>query len=253
MDRTEKTANDNFAIDISHLLNYVWKKVWVVIVAGFLTAALGFTLSAFIIEPKYSSSILLYVNNGSISLEQISFNISQSDISASKSLVKTYTVLLKTRTTLESVIDKTGVEYTYDDLAEMITATNADGTEIMEITVTSTNPYEASQIANGIAEILPMRIAEIIEGATMEVVDSAIPDLEKVSPGIMKYTAIGLLLGVLTAVTVLIVMAMLDNTIHDEEYVLSMYNYPILAKIPDLDSDSPDKKYGYYYSMNTRI
>jgi hypothetical protein len=46
---------------------------------------------------------------------------------------------------------------------------------------------------------------------------------------------------------------MLDNTVHDEEYILSTYNYPILAKIPDLASSGSDKKYGYYYSSNTRI
>ncbi len=253
MDRTEQTVRDNFTIDISHTLKYIWRNVWVVIVAGVLTAAIGFSLSAFIIAPKYSSSILLYVNNGSIALDQIGINISPSDITAAQSLVKTYTVILKSRTTLESVIDKAGVEYTYEDLAGMISASNADGTEIMKITVTSENPYEAATLANCIAEVLPGRISEVIRGATMEVVDSAIPILQKISPSITKYTAVGLILGVLIAVTVLAILAMLDNTVHDEEYILSTYNYPILAKIPDLASSGSDKKYGYYYSSNTRI
>lgn len=253
MERTEQGMKDNFAIDISHMLKYILRNVWIVIVAGILTAAIGFSLSAFFITPKYSSSVMLYVNNGSISIGDIPLDITQSDILAAQSLVKTYTVILKTRTTLESVIEKTGVAYTYDELADMISATNANGTEIMKITVTSENPYESSKIANCIAEVLPTRISEIIEGATMEVVDSAIPNLQKISPSIMKYTAVGLILGALIAVAVLAVLAMLDNTIHDEEYVLSTYNYPILAKIPDLVNAGSDKKYGYYYSSNTRI
>lgn len=253
MDRTEQASRDIFSIDISHMLKYIWRNVWIVIVAGVLTAAIGFSLSAFVITPKYSSSILLYVNNGSISLGDLPLNITQSDILASQSLVKTYTVILKTRTTLESVIDKAGVEYDYEELAKMISATNADGTEIMKITVTCENPYEAANIANCIAEVLPGRIAELIRGATMEVVDSAIPKLQKISPSIMKYTAIGLVLGALIAVTVLAVLAMLDNTVHDEDYILSTYNYPILAKIPDLTSQASDKKYGYYYKSNMRI
>ena len=36
-----------------------------------------------------------------------------------------------------------------------------------------------------------------------------------------------------------------DNTIHDEDYILNTYNYPILAKIPDL-LETPTKRYGYY-------
>ena len=80
----------------------------------------------------------------------------------------------------------------------------------------------------------------------MEVVDSAIPDLDKVAPSITRYTAVGLLLGVLLSMIVLIVLALMDDTIHDEEYILKTYDYPILAKIPDLvNTDS--KKYGYYY------
>jgi hypothetical protein len=39
----------------------------------------------------------------------------------------------------------------------------------------------------------------------------------------------------------------MDNTIHDEEYVINTYGLPILAKVPNL-MDSGSKKYGYYYN-----
>jgi len=108
----------------------------------------------------------------------------------------------------------------------------------------------AEQIANGIAKILPQRIAEIVEGATMEVVDSAIADPEKVAPSITTYTAIGFVLGAVLAFAVLVVFARMDNTVHDEDYVIKMYDYPILAKVPDL-LDSGTKKYGYYYKRDS--
>jgi hypothetical protein len=44
-------------------------------------------------------------------------------------------------------------------------------------------------------------------------------------------------------------MALLDNTVHDEDYVIKTYDYPILAKVPDL-LDSGTKKYGYYYKRH---
>ena len=79
----------------------------------------------------------------------------------------------------------------------------------------------------------------------MEVVDSAIPNTEKIAPSRTKYTIIGFVIGVLFAIVAVVVAAMMDDTIHDEEYVLQNYEYPILAKIPDL-VNSGGKKYGYY-------
>jgi hypothetical protein len=43
----------------------------------------------------------------------------------------------------------------------------------------------------------------------------------------------------------------MDDTIHDEEYVLRTYDYPILAKIPNLVNDSA-KRYGYYYQSKEK-
>ena len=177
---------------------------------------------------------MLYVNNSSFTVGDLGFSISSSEISAAQSLVKTYTVLLKNRTTLEKIIDETNVDYTWEELYEMIDAAPVNETEIMEVTVTATDPYEAEKLANGIARILPKRVSEIVEGSSMEVVDSAIAINKKVAPNITKFTAVGFVLGVVFSVALLVVLALLDNTIHDEEYVLNNYGYPILAKIPDL-------------------
>ena len=133
----------------------------------------------------------------------------------------------------------------------MIESGPVNETEVLQITVTSTDPYEAERIANGIAKILPQRIAEIVEGASMEVVDSAIVDTEKVAPSITNFTAPGLVIGVLISATALIILAMLDDTIHDEEYVLRTYDYPILGKVPNL-LNTGNKAYGYYSQKHQR-
>lgn len=250
MENKERVNREYYTIDILHVMRELWNKVWMIIISAVLAAGVGFSIAAFIITPKYSSSILLYVNNSSFSLGNTSFSISSSEITAAQSLVKTYSEILTNRTTLERIIDKTNVDYNYKELAKMIVAAPSNETEIMRVTVTGTDPYEASRIANCVAEVLPVRIAEIIDGASMEVVDSAIPNLEKISPSITRYTAIGLIIGLLLSIASISVAAILDDTIHSEDYILETYDYPILAKIPDLLSDSKGK-YGYYYSRRT--
>lgn len=249
METKQKNVKEYYTIDLLHIVKTLWQRVWIIAVSGLAAALLAFVTSAFLITPTYSSSIMLYVNNSSFSLGNTSFSISSSEISAAQSLVKTYGELLNNRTTLERIIEKTGVEYDYVQLSKMIESAPSNDTEIMKVTVTCDDPYEAAKIANCIAEVLPVRISEIIDGASMEVVDSAIPNLEKVAPSITQYTAVGLMLGVLVAVLALIIVAMMDGTIHDEEYVLRTYDYPILAKVPDL-INTGNRRYGYYQNKH---
>lgn len=245
MKNTEKNSNDYYVVDLFHILKTLWHRVWIIVLTGVVAAAVGFCVAAYLIAPKYSSSVMLYVNNSSFSLGNTSFSITSSEITAAQSLVKTYGEVLNNRTTLERVAKNADVSYSYRTLLNMIEAYPSNETEIMKVTVTSDDPNEAAKIANSIAEVLPVRISEIIDGASMEVVDSAIPEMNKVSPSITKYTAIGLIIGVLLSVIVLVIVAMVDDTIHSEEYVMETYDYPILAKVPDL-LGSGTKRYEYY-------
>ena len=110
MDSTEKISKDYYVVDLAHIVKVVWKRIWVVAVVSVLVAALGFSLAAFVITPTYSSSIMLYVNNSSFTVGDLGFSISSSEISAAQSLVKTYTVLLKNRTTLQKIIEDFDLE-----------------------------------------------------------------------------------------------------------------------------------------------
>ncbi|MBE6727653.1 MAG: hypothetical protein E7562_03285 [Ruminococcaceae bacterium] len=251
MDNKEKNSVEYYSIDLLHIAKTLWKRAWLIAISGFLAAAIGFSIATFLIAPTYSSSIMLYVNNSSFSLGNTSFSISSSEITAAQSLVKTYGEILNNRTTLERVIEEANVDYTYRELSNMIVAEPSNETEIMRVTVTTEDPVESERIADCIAEVLPIRIAEIIDGASMEVVDSAVAEYEKVAPSITQYTAVGLVLGVLLSTIVLIITAMLDDTIHDDEYILRTYDYPILAKVPDL-LNSGNKQYGYYSQKSSK-
>ena len=251
MDNQEKNSRDYYTIDVLHIFKSLWRCAWIIILSGLVAGGIGFAVSEFAIAPTYSSSVKLYVNNSEISLGNTNFSISASELTAAQSLVRTYGEILDSRSTLERVIDEADVDYSWKDLSKMIKYAPANDTEIMRVTVTCEDPNEASKIANTIAEVLPERIDEIIDGASMKVVDSAVPDTEKVAPSVTKYTAVGLVVGALVSMVILTVVALMDDTIHDEEYVLRAYDYPILGKVPDL-LDSGNKSYGYYSQKRQR-
>lgn len=254
MDKKTKTKDEYYVIDLRHVFKSLWKRMWLIVVIGLLAGAIGYGYATYFVAPTYSSHIKLYVNNSAISVGNSTFSISSSELSAAQSLVKTYGEILDSRSTLVRVAEEADVDYSWQTLSSMIRCSTSNNTEIMMVTVTSTDPYEASNIAEAISVVLPIRIDEIIDGATMAVVDAAVPEMTKVGPDITRYTTLGLVLGLLIAAIVIVVIALMDGTIHDEEYVMRTYDYPILGKVPDL-LGSGNKSYGYYtqnqYKANT--
>ena len=60
--------------------------------------------------------------------------------------------------------------------------------------------------------------------------------------------AVSIYLCVLMLSIVIVIIALMDDTIHDDEYIQKTYDYPILAKIPDLLEEHSSGSKDYYYS-----
>ena len=121
MEKREKNNSEYYTIDVVHIVKSLWRRVWLITLCGLLAAAIGFSISAFAIAPTYVSYVKLYVNNSSISLGNTNFSISASELTAAQSLVRTYGDILDSRSTLQRIIEKAEVDYTWKELSEMIT------------------------------------------------------------------------------------------------------------------------------------
>ena len=102
---------------------------------------------------------------------------------------------------------------------------------------------EAERIANCIAELLPGRISEIVEGSSVKIVDYAIVPSHKSSPSISRYTLLGLLLGAVVSCGVIVLMELFDEQIRDEDYVRQTFDLPLLAAVPDLTGKGAGDSY----------
>ena len=236
--------NDEIEIDLSRLFGALLKRAWLIGIVAVLCAVLTLVGTVLFVAPKYDSSTMFYVNNSSLSLEDMDFSISTGDISASKSLVKTYIVILNSRETLNDVIDYAGVNRTYSQVKGMIQAEAVDSTEVFQVTVTSDDPEEAERIADAIAYILPKRISKIIQGTTAVVVDSAILPTRSSAPNYTHNTLLGFLAGFVGIIAALIIMELMDNTIRQEDDIAQISSHPILAAVPDITATSKGGAYG---------
>ncbi len=230
-----KKNNDSDEIDLLEVAKALLHRWWALVLAVVIFGAAAFGYTYFFIDPLYQSSTLLYVNNSDISLGATSFTISNADLTAAQKLVNTYVVILKSRTALSEVIEEAGLNYSYEDLKDMISAAAVNSTEVFEVVVTSKDPAEAERIANTIANVLPEKIADIVSGSDVRIVDYAVIPSHRSSPSYTRNTAIGMLLGLVLSAAAVILAGMFDDNIRSEDYLAQAYpEIPLLAVIPDM-------------------
>ncbi len=234
MDEKNKMAGQEVEIDLGRLLRTILDRAWMVAIVSLLCAVLTLVGTFCLVSPKYESSAMFYVNNGSLSLGDTSLSLSSGDLSASRNLVESYIVILNTRESLNDVIDYAGVDRSYSELKKMISAEAVSDTEIFRVTVTSPDPVEAEKIAAAIAYILPNRIADIIENSSAKVVDKAVLPSEPSSPNYITNTIVGFLIGFVMVVGIIVLRELFDITIRTEEDVEQSCKHPILAEVPNM-------------------
>ncbi len=230
--------------DPKRLLALLWKHIVLILTCGLLCAALMFTRTRMFSTPIYQATALLFVNTNTVSVGSI--ELGTGSIYTSQSYIETYLQILQSRSNMELVIQQSGVPYSYGQLRGMVSAYPVEGTGLFRIAVTSSNPEEARTLANLIATILPDKVAEIVNNTSIKVVDYAVTPQSRISPNYIHQAEIGFLTGAVLCAGVILLIAFFDNEIHNEDYLLKNFSYPVLATIPDLTSKSAGK-YGYYY------
>ena len=242
-----------YEIDLLKLAKALWHNALLICFISLLGFGAGFGVARYLVTPQYQSDVMFYVNNkmnitGSIS-------ISSSDLNASKSLVDTYMVILKSRTTLNEIARKANVPYTTAQLSQMIHSASVNNTEIFRITVTSPSALEAKNIANTIATVLPDKIGDIIDGCSARVVDYAVEARNQSYPSEARFAAIGALLGFVLCSAIICILELMDDGVKSSKDLQDNFDVPILAVIPNLsmeDKDAAYKNYGYDSSQNSK-
>lgn len=220
-------------LELAKVLLHRWK---LILCITLLTIAGCFGFFYFTTETKYSATIKMYVNADALS---VSSSISITNLNTSSSLVPIYKEILNTHLVLDKAgkllnsDGYTGIDYYYLTENKMIECTALNNTPVFQIIVTDTDPNRAIAIANTLAKVLPTEIANIINGSSARIVDSAL-SAEKLSRGVIKNSAIGGLIAfVLMCVLVIMIDFFLNDSISDVKYLKETYpDIPVLGNIP---------------------
>jgi capsular polysaccharide biosynthesis protein len=237
-------SSEEIEIDLLELLgHYMYRIKW--IIAAFLTGAIiAGLITYFAITPLYTATAKMYmVSAGSQSVVDLT------DLSIGQSLSSDYVELLKTRPILESVIREQGLDYTYNELLNLLNLSVINDTRIITISVTSPDPEEAMNVANALAAKGVTELPKLMETPEPHIAEYAVVPVNKSSPSLTKNTMIGALLCMLIMLAIFTVEFMMDDTFKSGDDIEREFGVMPLTVIPEgkiegLTSDDDDEKPG---------
>ena len=224
-------------LELFYRLLASWKSIVLMSVIG-AAAALAFTV--FFITPKYKATSTIYV----LARKDSAINIS--DLQIGTALTQDYVKVFDIWEVHEQVISQLDLPYSYSALKSMLSVTNPSGTRMLDISVTSTDPQMAADIANAYARVSCDFIAETMSTDKPNIVSVALVPTNPVSPSKTKNTMIGFMLGFLLAAGIVTIQMLLDDKIRNAEDIRKYTGLTNLAIIPleesaQADSDGNNK------------
>jgi len=227
-------------VDMKELLAVLLRRAWLIILSAVVCAGVAYGGAKVLVTPQYQSSVLFYVNNASISADGLISSLVKEELDVAKQMVETYGVILNTRKTLDDVLAAAKIDADPEqlrkhiELADRMTLERVEATELFRVHVTWEDPEQARTIANALAEVLPARIAEIIDDTSARIVDSAVLPSKPIRPNLKNCLVLGGLLGVVMSAGWMALRYMYDSKIRSVTALNRYGNLPVLAVIPEL-------------------
>lgn len=222
---------ENEVIDLVEILYAIRQHLLEVILATVVAAIIGFAASKFLMTPQYSSSAMMIVNTR----QDVTSNVTSDQINSATKLVATYSIIIKSDTVLQQVIENLGLGITYSELNSRVSVQAVDDTQVMKITVNSTSPEWAQTVCDEILAVSPDIIKEAVEAGSVKVISNASLATEPVSPNIKKNTMLAAAVGFVLVIGIIVLQVLLDNKINTEEDVTKYLDMTVLGVIPQYD------------------
>lgn len=228
-------------LDLNYLFKVFKKHIVFIVLVAIIGGSAAFVVSNYLIEKKYTSEAMLYVENN----QQASDSVNVNDITAAQKLVNTCQILFKSNTMMENIIINLDLPYTKGQLSSMITAQSVNSTEVLSLKVESTDPQEAQTIVNELVRLANIEFARVIKSGSIEVIDYGEVNTSPSYPNVKLITAAGLLIGAVLSYIIVFIKEMFDVVVKHDDDIAKIYNVPVFAEIMDFNAKNKNSKYGY--------
>lgn len=220
-------------IDLRVLFNIIRKNIIPLILVTAIFGAAAFLGSSIFIPKKYEASAMLIVNNKKTDTDVVN----SAEITAAQDLAEVYSIIIKSDTVLDQVIDDLKLDITYEQLYKLVSVSSVNSTQVISISVRHNDADFAKEVVADIINVAPPIITDKVEAGSVKVISEAgmSNSGNPVSPSLPKNTLFGAAIGFVFMLVIIFIKAFFRNSFKTEEDIASTLNIPLLGIIPMID------------------
>lgn len=233
MDNNERhDIRDTF--DLRELIQEIKKYFWIILLSMIIFGSAGYLVSKYFVTPEYESAITMIVNTR----QDNTTVVTNDSITSAQNLVSTYSVIIKSNTVLNQVIDSLNLDMTYDELDSNVYVNAVDNTQIMRVAVRNSDKDTAAKIVQEISAIAPDVIVETVEAGSCKVISHVMTGDNPVTPNITKNTLLTTVAGLMVSIIVIALRSLFkEKRLVDDNDIQKYFDVPVLGVIPEVEGD----------------
>lgn len=228
MDTTEEE------ISISEIFDAVKPFVLHIVIVTIVMGVLGLSYTKLFVKPVYQSSATLIVNNR----KDDSGSISNDEINSAKGLASVYSIIIKSDAVMQPVVSVVDQGVASNKLAEKVSVSSVNGTQIIKVSVSDTDPLKAKRYVDEIVKVAPAVIQEMVEAGSVKVVSQSTTPKSPISPNVKINTLMAAMLGFVVSLGAVLAVYFFDNTFRSQDEIEKYLGIPVIGVIPNVDSVS---------------
>lgn len=217
-------------VNLKELFRYILSKFYIVVTAVVVVVLAGEIYSTYLKTPLYRSTTKLVLTSSQGDNSQTA--VTNTDVTLSNNLVKTYSEIVTSRGVLSKVIDNLKLNTTTDELASKVTVSSVSNTQIITIAVSDPDASQAEKIANEIAKVFKAEIVSLYKIDNVQIVDKAQVASSPYNVNILKQTLQFLAAGLAMGIGIVLIMFYLDNTVKSSQVVEDKVGLVVLGVVP---------------------
>lgn len=217
-------------VNLKELFRYILSKFYIVVTVVVVIVLAGEIYSTYLKTPLYRSTTKLVLTSSQS--DNSSTAVTNTDVTLSNNLVKTYSEIISSRGVLSKVISNLKLETSTEDLSKKISVSSVANTQIISLTVTDADAVQAEKIANEIAKVFKEEIVNLYRIDNVQIVDKAQVANSPYNVNILKQTLQFLAVGFALGIGIVLVMFYLDNTVKSSHTVEDKVGLVVLGVVP---------------------
>ncbi len=222
-------------INLKELFAYFKARILLILIIILMVLLCGSIYSLFLKVPLYkSTSSIVLVNDSGEASSNNNTSYNQTDAQLNKSLVDTYSEIVKSRRIAEPVIKNLSLNYSVSELLSEVKVTTTTNTEIIKISVIDKDKGLAADIANEIVKVLGEEIKTIYKLQNVSVIDKAVEADYPDNINYIKEFIIYVLAGIVLSCAIIFIVYYFDTTIKSAEEIENNLGLPVFGIVPEV-------------------